>query len=62
MSDAQRADHNVMKDIAPFTKLTPSERIKESEEIKLKMNKEEGLLSVGAAQKMRGFVLANPEV
>lgn len=33
MSDEQRADWNTMKEIAPFTKLTPEERMTQTEKL-----------------------------
>jgi len=39
MSDEQRADYRTMKEIAPYTKLEPSERMKEQDKIKEVFNR-----------------------
>ena len=39
MSDEQRADYRTMKEIAPFTKLEPAERMKEQDQIKEVFNR-----------------------
>ena len=39
MSDEQRANYQTMKEIAPFTKLEPSQRMKEQDHIKEVFNR-----------------------
>ena len=44
MTDEQRSNHNTMKDIAPYTKLSPTERVRNCEEVIRKINDAKGLI------------------
>ena len=66
MLDSQKAEHKIMKMLAPFTKLEPDQRTKKSMEIVEKYNKEskktEALIKIGEPKDMEGYVLDRPEL
>ena len=61
MSDEQRANHNTMKSIAPFTKLNPSQRIEKNQAIIEKLNKGEQI-NIGRPLELDAYELAPPRV
>ena len=63
MNDKQRSDHGIMKLIAPFTKLTHEQRVKNCQFMVEKFNnQEEGLIKIGGAKTMEGYILDKPEL
>lgn len=62
MTDQQRAEHTTMKAIAPYTKLTPNQRIENCEGIIAKLNEAKGLISIKAPMKIEGVLLDLPEI
>lgn len=62
MTDSQRAQHTTMKAIAPYTKLTPYERIKNCETIVNKINDSKGLIMIKAPMKVDGAYLNMPVI
>ena len=61
MSDEQRQNHNVMKSIAPFTKLRPDERVEKNEKIIAALNKSKEI-NIGDAKIMNAYQLPEPRV
>lgn len=52
-----------MKAIAPFTKLTPEQRTKDCQEMVNKFNNTDGgLIKIGNAKRMGGYVLDRPDL
>lgn len=62
MTDEQKAQHTTMKIIAPYTKLTPNERIEKCEGIIQRINDSKGLISVKNAKKIEGVMLNLPSI
>lgn len=61
MSDAQRKDFGTMKEIAPYTKLTPQERMVDTDKIKEYLGATEDF-RLGNPIRMPGIQLNEPEV
>lgn len=62
MSDAQKGRHETMKIIAPYTKLSPSERIQSCSGIVGKVNDAKGLISIKNPKKIDGMMLKMPTI
>lgn len=62
MTDDQRADHQTMKDLAPFTKLTPTDRIRQCQTIVEDINNQNGLIQIKGARRLDGYVLEKPDL
>ena len=62
MKDSQRANHHSMQALAPFTKLTPDDRFRESCKIIHTLNEAKETLSIEKEQQMEGYVLPVPVV
>lgn len=63
MRDEQRQDFKTMQAISPFTKLTPDQRIKDCQKMIEKFNNnDDGLIKIGQAKRMPGFILDRPEL
>ena len=60
MTDDQKAQHSTMKTIAPYTKLTPNQRIENSEGIIKKINDGKGLITIKNPLKVDGYLLNLP--
>jgi aubergine-like protein len=60
MSDEQRKDYKTMQEIAPMTKLTPTERFDISTKLTDSINGHE--FEVGRVKKLQGYQLNDPEV
>jgi hypothetical protein len=61
MSDQQRQDHNVMKSIAPYTKLSPEERMKKTGDMRETLNNTEDI-HLSLPQKVKAYQLIQPYV
>ena len=61
MSDEQRANYNTMKDIAPYTKLHPADRVQETTDLVTIMN-DSGRIRVAPPRRINAFQLAQPYV
>jgi len=46
MTDEQRADHNTMRALAPFTKLEPTDRMKKIRNVIDKLNESKSLIEI----------------
>lgn len=62
MTDEQRANHQTMKAISPYTKLTPNERIKDSGKIIDTLNHADSILEIKNNIKMDGYCLQKPNL
>ena len=63
MTDDQRAQYNIMKLLAPFTKLSPEERVKNCRGMVERFNDGEGgLIKIGAPKRMKGHILDRPNL
>ena len=60
MTDEQRAQHSTMKAIAPYTKLSPNERVRNCEKIIEDYNKSKGLIEIKHSMKIEGALLDLP--
>lgn len=60
MTDDQRADHNTMRALAPFTKLSPTERLKQCSDIVQKINDVKSIVEIKNPKKMDGYILPRP--
>lgn len=61
MSDEQRADYKTMREIAPYTKLKPDERMKQTGDIAQIFNNS-GKISVKEPKKINAYQLIQPNV
>ncbi len=61
MSDQQRANYNTMALIAPFTKLSPKQRVGKTNDLVETLNRN-GRLRIGAARRIVAFQLFQPNV
>ena len=62
MRDDQRANHESMKALAPFTKLSPDDRFNESLKIIETLNQSKDTIKIGREIEMNGFVLPQPTI
>lgn len=62
MTDNQRADHETMKALAPYTKLAPTERVKQCADVIDKFNKAKGLIEIKAPKRLEGYCLRRPDL
>ena len=62
MTDDQRSRHETMKTIAPWTKLSPNERIKNCEDVVRKINDAKGLITIKNPKKIEGQMLRMPDI
>lgn len=62
LTEEQRNEHAVMKAIAPYIKLDPNQRYKNSEEMVKKINSSEGLISIKNPHVVEGLVLNRPQI
>lgn len=62
MTDEQRADHNAMKALSPFTKLTPQERVDSCQFVIEDINKANGLIQIKQAKRFEGYLLNPPDL
>ena len=61
MSDEQRANFTIMKEIAPITKLKPSERLSQTKILVQVLNKN-GRLKIREPKRITAFQLAQPNI
>lgn len=61
MSDSQRADYRVMKEIAPYTKLRPDERMKQTGDIVQAFNSS-GAIQLQQPKRINAYQLDQPNV
>lgn len=62
MTDDQRADHNTMKALAPFTKLEPTDRMRKVRTMIDKLNESKGLIEIKNQKRLEGYCLPKPEL
>ena len=61
MSDEQKADYGTMKEIAPYTKLKPEERMRDTNGIMDILN-ESGQVTIGHPKRVQAFMLVQPNI
>lgn len=62
MTDAQRADYRTMKALDPFTKLAPTERVRQTAGAIEKFNNVSDSIKIKNVKRLEGYCLPRPEL